>query len=190
MEHLDICEFQLLKTSEDVTCLYHHRLSDGCQSPWWWSRSAASQDVYRITVYLVPNKIVSLEACLQTSVTNVWSIHFNLPWYIQVLINFRLFYFTGFICIRQCCSIWTLHGYIGTCRAVWVPRQELATSYLMRNCGKCILSLHCKLYVRWCMHMLYAGDHVSSCPVLVIWVCMIRNNPGLQAPMHGHITAS
>ena len=38
--------------------------------------------------------------------------------------------------------------------------------------------------------MLYAGDHVSSCLVLVIWVCMIRNNPGnawvcpgLQAPM-------
>ena len=38
--------------------------------------------------------------------------------------------------------------------------------------------------------MLYAGDHVSSHPVLVIRVRMIRNNPGnalvcpgLQAPM-------
>ena len=41
------------------------------------------------------------------------------------------------------------------------------------------------LYVRLCTHM------VSSCPVLVISVCMSRNNPGnaqicpgLQAPMH------
>ena len=57
-------------------------------------------------------------------------------------------------------------------------------------CGKRILSLHCTLYVHLCMHMLYAGDHVSPCSVLVIWVCMIWNNlgsarvcPGLQVPM-------
>ena len=31
---------------------------------------------------------------------------------------------------------------IGTCRAVWVPGQDLAMPHLMRNCGKCILSLH------------------------------------------------
>ena len=39
------------------------------------------------------------------------------------------------------------------------------------------------IYVRLCTHMLYAGDHVSSRLVLVIWVCMIWNNPGLQMPM-------
>ena len=35
---------------------------------------------------------------------------------------------------------------------------------------KRILSLHCTLYGRLCTHTLYAGDHVSSRPVLVIWV--------------------
>ena len=41
--------------------------------------------------------------------------------------------------------------YIGAYRAVWVPGQDLATPHLMRNCGKCILSLHCTLYVRLCV---------------------------------------
>ena len=54
----------------------------------------------------------------------------------------------------------------------------MATPNLMHNYGKRILSLHCTLYVRLCTHMLYAGDHVSSRPVLVIGVRMIRNNPG------------
>ena len=44
-------------------------------------------------------------------------------------------------------------------------------------------SVFCHYTVGVCARMLYAGDHVSSCPVLVIWVCMIQNNPGLQAPM-------
>ena len=73
---------------------------------------------------------------------------------------------------------------------MWVPGQDLAMPHSMRNCGKRILSLHCTLYIRLCTHVLYAGDHVSSRPVLVIWVHMIRNNPGkawlclgLQAPM-------
>ena len=60
------------------------------------------------------------------------------------------------------------HRCIGTSRAVWVPGQDLATRHLMRNCGKRILSLHCALYVCLCTRMLYAGDHVSLCPVLVI----------------------
>ena len=53
---------------------------------------------------------------------------------------------------------------------------------------QCILSLHCTLYIRLCMHILYAGDHMSSHPVLMIRVRMIQNNsgnarvcPGLQA---------
>ena len=58
--------------------------------------------------------------------------------------------------------------HIGACRAVWVPRQHLAMPHLMRNCGKRILSLHCTLYIHLCMHMLYAGDHVSLRPVLMI----------------------
>ena len=42
--------------------------------------------------------------------------------------------------------------YIGACRAVWVPGQDLATPpHLMHNCGKRILSLHCMLYVRLCV---------------------------------------
>ena len=65
---------------------------------------------------------------------------------------------------------------IGTCRAVWVPGQDLTTPHLIRNCGKCILSLHCTLYVSLCTHMLYAGDHMSSRPALVVrfeitWAC-------------------
>ena len=79
---------------------------------------------------------------------------------------------------------------IGTCRAVRVPGQDLAMPHLTRNCGKHILSLHCTLYVRLCMHILYAGDIVSSRPVLVVRVHMIRNNVGsaqvclgLQAPI-------
>ena len=77
---------------------------------------------------------------------------------------------------------------IGACRAVWVPRQDLATLHLMCNCRKRILSLHCTLYIRLCTHILYAGDHMSSRPVLMIRVHMIQNNsgnarvcPGLQA---------
>ena len=89
-------------------------------------------------------------------------------------------------------TVSTEHLFIGTCRAVWVPRQDLSTPHLMCNCGKRILSLHCMLYVRLCTHnMLYAGEHVSLRSVLVVWVCMIPNNPGnawvcpgLQAPMH------
>ena len=61
-----------------------------------------------------------------------------------------------------------LRNAIGACRAVWVPGQDLATPHLMRNCGKCILSLHCTLYVHLCTHMLDTGDHMSSHPVLVI----------------------
>ena len=44
--------------------------------------------------------------------------------------------------------------HIGTCRAVWVPGQDLPKLHLMCNCGKRILSLHCTLYVHLCMHML------------------------------------
>ena len=40
----------------------------------------------------------------------------------------------GFVCV--CVSI-------GTCRAVWVPGQDLATLHLMHNCRKSILFLHC-----------------------------------------------
>ena len=69
--------------------------------------------------------------------------------------------------LRQCLPEMT-HINIGACRAVWVPGQDLALPYLVHNCGKHILSLHCTLYVRLCTHMLYAGDHVSSRPVLVI----------------------
>ena len=43
---------------------------------------------------------------------------------------------------------------ICTCRAVWVPGQDLATLDLMRNCGKRILSPHCTLYVCLCTYML------------------------------------
>ena len=57
---------------------------------------------------------------------------------------------------------WRLQCCVGT-------RVRLGyAAYLMRNYGKRVLSLHCKLYVRVCTHMLYAGDHASSCPVLVI----------------------
>ena len=52
--------------------------------------------------------------------------------------------------------------HIGACRAVWVPGQDLAMPHLMHNCGRCIFSLHCTLYVHLCMHMLYAGDHMSG----------------------------
>ena len=38
------------------------------------------------------------------------------------------------------------------------------------------------LYVCLSAHMLYAGDHVSSCPVLMIRVRMIQNNPGMPGP--------
>ena len=89
-------------------------------------------------------------------------------------------------------ALWGNNGciVIGACRAMWVPGQDLATPHLMCNCRKRILSLHCTLYIRLCTHMLYAGDHVSSHLVLMIWVRMIRNNlgnarvcPGMQAPM-------
>ena len=90
------------------------------------------------------------------------------------------------VCVCVCVCVC-----IGTCRAVWVPGQDLATPHLMGNCGKRILSLHCMLYIRLCTHMLYAGDHMSLCLVLVIGVRMSRNNPGnaqvclgLQAPIH------
>ena len=53
-------------------------------------------------------------------------------------------------------------SHISTCRAVWVPGQDLATLHLTRNCGKRILSLQCTLYIHLCMHMLYAGLHVRS----------------------------
>ena len=96
----------------------------------------------------------------------------------------------GFMFNNHPCESEGIARGIGTCRAVWVPGQDLATPHLMCNCGKCILSLHCTLYVSLCTHMLYAGDYVSLHPVLVIWVCMIRNNPGnarvcpgLQVPM-------
>ena len=46
---------------------------------------------------------------------------------------------------------------IGACRAVWAPRQDLATPHLMRNCGKCILSLHCTLYVYVCVCLTCPG---------------------------------
>ena len=93
---------------------------------------------------------------------------------------------------RQFAQKQTLNGLvpIGACRAVWVHGQDVATPHLMCNCRKHILSLHCTLYVRLCTLMLYAGDHVSLRPVLVIWVHMIQNNLdnaraclGLQAPM-------
>ena len=92
------------------------------------------------------------------------------------------------------CELWILYTYIaiyllfimatgmntssfiiGACRAVWVPRQDLAMLHLMRNCRKRILSLHCMLYVRPCKrkhaYAIYRGleaCHVSSRPVLVI----------------------
>jgi len=47
--------------------------------------------------------------------------------------------------------IWVHLMYIGTCRAVWIPGQDLAMPHLMRNSGKCTLSLHCTPYVRLCV---------------------------------------
>ena len=42
---------------------------------------------------------------------------------------------------------------IGACRVVWVPGQDLTTPHLMRNCGKCILSLVSTLYaIRTSVH--------------------------------------
>ena len=79
---------------------------------------------------------------------------------------------------------------IGACRAVWVPSQDLATLYFMCNYGKCILSQNCALSIHLCVGkhaLLYRG---SSHLILMIWVRMVRNNPGnaqvcpgLQAPM-------
>ena len=69
----------------------------------------------------------------------------------------------------------TLEG-IGTCRAVWVgTRARVGYVTFDAQLRKAYLSLQCTLYVRLCMHMLYAGDYVSSRSVLVIWVHMIRN---------------
>ena len=80
-------------------------------------------------------------------------------------------------------------GSIGTCRAVWVPREDLAMPHLMHNCGKCILSL----YVRLCMcknaWICYIGVFTSGPRNMSTHdsgnaqVC-----PGLQAPMTGSIT--
>ena len=92
-------------------------------------------------------------------------------------------------------SLWWSDFYeclcIGACRAVWVPAwaklgctafdAQLWKAYFVTTlydiCTCACIS----------MHMLYRG---SSCQVLVIWVCMILNNPGnaqvcpgLQAPM-------
>ena len=67
-------------------------------------------------------------------------------------------------------------------------RARLGYATFMHNYGKCILSIHCTLYmyVRLCVRKhadtLYRGSlHL----VLVILVRMIRNNqwPGLQAPI-------
>ena len=45
---------------------------------------------------------------------------------------------------------------IGTCRAVWVPRQALAMPHLIRNFEKhYFVTIHCTLYVCLCTHMLY-----------------------------------
>ena len=57
---------------------------------------------------------------------------------------------------------------IGTCRAVWVPGQDLATPHLMYNCGKLILSPHCTLYVSLCMVRTGGMPCVFACPVSVI----------------------
>ena len=65
-------------------------------------------------------------------------------------------------------------------------RARLGYATFMHSCGKCILSLHCTLYVCLCVrkhaNMLYRG---SLRLVLVISVRKIRNNqwPGLQAPI-------
>ena len=78
------------------------------------------------------------------------------------------------ICNIQYLYVLWAHRRLQSCT---VPGQELAMPHLMCNCGKRTLLLHCTPYVRLCTHMLYAGDHVSSHPVLVIWVCTIQNNP-------------
>ena len=99
--------------------------------------------------------------------------------YLQTVLNFEklpcLCFFlldTLYKCLKSCIWSWHYgHAYqphpdtwpcvnihIGTCRAMWVPGQDLAMPHLMRNCGKRIQSLHCTLYVH------------------------LRNNPGLQVP--------
>ena len=76
--------------------------------------------------------------------------------------------FRGTIHHFRCCCY---SGYIGACRAEWVPGQNLATPHLMRSCGS-VLSLHCTLYVHLYVHKhAYAGlraRRASSCSVLVI----------------------
>ena len=64
---------------------------------------------------------------------------------------------------------------IGACRAVWVPRQDLATPGFDEQLQH-ILSLHCTLYLRPCVrkhaYTIYRGlgaSHMSSRLVLVIW---------------------
>ena len=70
---------------------------------------------------------------------------------------------------------------IGTCRAVWVPGQDLATPHLLHNCGKHILSLHCTLYVHLCTYN-YAICRwprvFASSPHCMSSLHMIWNNSG------------
>ena len=82
---------------------------------------------------------------------------------------------------------------IGAFRAVWVHEQDLATPNLMQlRKAYFVTTLYAIRYVcsRIYIYMLYTGDHVSSRPVLMIWVRMVQNNSGnahvcrdLQAPM-------
>ena len=70
-----------------------------------------------------------------------------------ILCHFANYAFVFVICVhrRAAEGSWTANADIGTCRAVCVPGQDLATPHLMRNCGKHILSLHCTLYVHQCV---------------------------------------
>ena len=80
-------------------------------------------------------------------------------------------------------KIWGIYA----CRAVWVPGEDLATPHLMHNCRKYILSLHCTLYIRPCMHIYYMLVtmclHVRSSWYEYACPGNARVCPGLQAPM-------
>ena len=65
---------------------------------------------------------------------------------------------------------------IGACRAVWVPGQDLATPRIW--CAIAESYFVTTLYAIRTSYAIEGACHVSSRPVLLIGVRMLRNNPG------------
>ena len=57
----------------------------------------------------------------------------------------------------------TIHSIIGTCRAVWVPGQDLAMLHLMCNCGKRIC--------HYTVHYMYVSAHIC-CMLVTMCLCV------------------